>query len=678
MCSSLYKHIAYLSRWDYHVINSFITWSIDTFLHFSMARRFDRNAKIKRRKSRAMNKIARKNRELNHKVQDARQHVFNLTSSKLTDGEYLLLARGLKFIPTPSRKKAKISLINNFDEFARKMQCKYMFSDTESTMHPFRMKSGFQPNETNHALQTYIDKTKLELSSIEVQKFSDNVQKMEREAIKSLRNNGEIVIKKADKNNMCVIMNKSDYIKEGERQLNSIYYTELHEFDIGQINSKISNIIESMNQKGVFDKTTYDFLSDTKIISRVGRLYLLPKIHKLDNNIFKSVIADGLCKENISPPGRPIISQNGSPTERISQYVDYFLIPIVNTHATYIRDSSDFILKMEGTILPTDCLLVSYDVTSLYTNMQFDELITAVKNAYSQFDKNAYQIPAPPVNDLAILLRLVLENNVFEFNSKIYKQIIGCAMGSRCSPSVCDIRMYEITTDIIKAFMHKCNILYHGRYRDDGFIIYHGTEREIHELFTLANSYHPLLKFTYEISNEQMNFLDTTIFKGARFNDSKILDVKTYIKPTNTFQYLDRKSAHHPSVFRGLIKGETTRYLRNTSDKDILVAMLNDFKSNLIKRGYESNEIEKSINSAVENDRMVALKNSGKKENRNIPLVFITAYNPCIKNVKRKLMKYWHILKRDAECRQIFRDMPIVAYCKHKNLSDMLISAKIR
>ena len=90
-------------------------------------------------------------------------------------------------------------------------------------------------------------------------------------------------------------------------------------------------------------------------------------------------------------------------------------------------------------------------------------------------------------------------------------------------------------------------------------------------------------------------------------------------------------------------------------------------------------EIEKSITSAVENsDRVVALKNSGIKKNQNIPLVFITAYNPCIKNIKRKLMKYWHILKRDAECRQIFREMPIVAYCKHKNLSNMLTSAKMK
>ena len=40
---------------------------------------------------------------------------------------------------------------------------------------------------------------------------------------------------------------------------------------------------------------------------RAGRFYILPKIHKQGN------------------PGRPLISSNGHPTERISEFVDYHL-----------------------------------------------------------------------------------------------------------------------------------------------------------------------------------------------------------------------------------------------------------------------------------------------------------------------------------------------------------------
>ncbi|KAK3086137.1 hypothetical protein FSP39_014058 [Pinctada imbricata] len=560
-----------------------------------MARRFDRNAKRRKRINRAMNRIARKSRKLKSKVQSAKQHVFNLTSDKLTDGEYLLLSRGLKFIPFPSTRAAKINLVKDFDEFARKMQCKYMFSGTDDDIHPFRTKSGFKPNVQSDSLKTYLDKTKLELTSIQVHEYYDNLCAIERDAIISLRQNEHIIIKKADENNTCVVMNKSDYINEGERQLQSIYYTEISNFDLSQLQEKILAKVIKMHNEGRLDKITHQFLCDTKYHPKIGRLYLLPKIHKLDKQAFELIKDNGFCTENIFPSCRPIISQNGSPTERISQYVDYFLIPIVNTHATYFRDSSDFILMMEGLTLPDDCLLVSYDVTSMYTNVQFEELITAVEKAYSQFDKTNYKIPTPPTKHIAYLLRLVLENNVFEFNSKVYKQIIGCAMGSRCSPSVCDIRMYEITTEIINKFPHKSRILYHGRYRDDGFIIYSGDENEIHELFAIANSAHPLLKFTYDMSHNQMDFLDTAVYKGARFLEKNVLDIKTFIKPTNTYQYLDRNSAHHPSVFKGFIKGETIMYLRNTSDKIILSNMLSELKCYLIKRGYEDKEVQDLI-----------------------------------------------------------------------------------
>lgn len=197
-------------------------------------------------------------------------------------------------------------------------------------------------------------------------------------------------------------MNKSDYINEGERQLQSIYYTEISNFDLSQLQEQIFAKVIKMHNEGCLDKITHQFLCDTKYHPKIGRLYLLPKIHKLDKQAFDLIKDNGFCTENIFPPCRPIISQNGSPTERISQYVDYFLIPIVNTHATYIRDSSDFILMMEGLTLPDDCLLVSYDVTSMYTNVQFEELITAVEKAYSQFDKTNYKIPTPLLSILRI------------------------------------------------------------------------------------------------------------------------------------------------------------------------------------------------------------------------------------------------------------------------------------
>ncbi|XP_061192282.1 uncharacterized protein LOC133200513 [Saccostrea echinata] len=86
--------------------------------------------------------------------------------------------------------------------------------------------------------------------------------------------------------------------------------------------------------------------------------------------------------------------------------------------STYIKDTTDFINKIETFKLPDDVLLITYDVTSMYTNMEFDELLSAVNEAYQSANKPQREIPYPNAEDLIFLLKCVLENNYFEFNGK--------------------------------------------------------------------------------------------------------------------------------------------------------------------------------------------------------------------------------------------------------------------
>jgi len=65
------------------------------------------------------------------------------------------------------------------------------------------------------------------------------------------------------------------------------------------------------------------------------------------------------------------------------------------------------------------------------------------------------------------------------------------------------------------------------------------------------------------ISEKEINFLDTTIFKGERFHNGHILDIRTHNKSTETFQYTYFTSCHAPGVGKGFIKGEALRLLRN-------------------------------------------------------------------------------------------------------------------
>ena len=63
-----------------------------------------------------------------------------------------------------------------------------------------------------------------------------------------------------------------------------------------------------------------------------------------------------------------------------------------------------------------------------------------------------------------------------------------------------------------------------------------------------AYKFHPNIKFTAEMLENEITFLDTVVFKGERLKKEAILDIKTYYKPTETFQYTHFNSCHPPGV----------------------------------------------------------------------------------------------------------------------------------
>lgn len=67
------------------------------------------------------------------------------------------------------------------------------------------------------------------------------------------------------------------------------------------------------------------------------------------------------------------------------------------------------------------------------------------------------------------LLKTAHGNNEFEFNGQIFKQKVGVSMGSTMSPSLTDIRIYEIVSEILKRFSQSSEISLLSVYRDDGF-----------------------------------------------------------------------------------------------------------------------------------------------------------------------------------------------------------------
>lgn len=69
-------------------------------------------------------------------------------------------------------------------------------------------------------------------------------------------------------------------------------------------------------------------------------------------------------------PGRPIVSASSCPAKRSSELVNLILNPLAIHTNSYIRDTIDFINKIESLHLNNkETILASLDVTLLYTSI---------------------------------------------------------------------------------------------------------------------------------------------------------------------------------------------------------------------------------------------------------------------------------------------------------------------
>ena len=137
-------------------------------------------------------------------------------------------------------------------------------------------------------------------------------------------------------------------------------------------------------------------------------MYLLPKIHK----------------RLVSVPGRPVISNCGTPTEKASEFLDHHLQPIMKSGTSYIKDTNDFLSKLKNLKkVPDNAILVTADVVGLYPSIPHNEGLEVLKKQLDNFYEKSI-----PTEDLVKMAEFVLKNNYFGFNSNVKHQISGTVL----------------------------------------------------------------------------------------------------------------------------------------------------------------------------------------------------------------------------------------------------------
>ena len=122
-------------------------------------------------------------------------------------------------------------------------------------------------------------------------------------------------------------------------------------------------------------------------------------------------------------------------------------------------------------------------------------------------------------------------------------------MGTKMAVAFADIFMAKIEREILR--QSNTTPIFWKIFIDDIISMWDTNRDKIEEFLLKANTFHPTIKFTAEISETETIFLDTVVYKGDRFLKESILD----FKPSETFQYTNFHSCHPPGVTKGFIKG---------------------------------------------------------------------------------------------------------------------------
>ena len=306
----------------------------------------------------------------------------------------------------------------------------------------------------------------------------DNLTRNERQALSKLKKTN-LVIKKADKGDTLIIMEPEFYRDKlvFKDHLSTDTYTRT---DLNA-DKKVMKNLKSLTKKYskcLTEKEIKYICSDEYSSSN---FYVLPKIHKCKTIIDQVSICNSSYLKMPAPDdlkARPIVAGPNSPTQKLSKLLQIILSPLVTCLDTYIQDDWDFLRKLPRYLEPSKYRLVSFDVTSLYTSIPHSLGEDALKYFLQKY---SHLIPSRfSVEFILEASMFVLKNNNFLFDSIMYRQISGTAMGTDFAPPYACLCMgYLEETKLFPELQRRFNyvdfeliIKFLLRYIDDGFEIW--------------------------------------------------------------------------------------------------------------------------------------------------------------------------------------------------------------
>ena len=456
-----------------------------------------------------------------------------------------------------------------------------------------------------------------------------------RAAARELKNHPDITVRKADKANAFVIVNKTDYRAKLDDMLNDEEkFTRLTRNPVAQLKTKVNKLIAAVNKH-----------SPTKILQPIigeykpGYIYGTVKTHKNGN------------------PLRPIVSQIPTPIYNTAKQINNIITPYLP--AKYQINSTDDFLQILRATTPQG-IIASLDAESLFTSVPVQRTIDIVCN-------NVYQhstLPPPPFprDILSKLLKACTTECPFtHIDGTLFLQKDGVNMGSPLGVTMANYYMTHLENTVLTNF--NCNISTYCRFVDDCFIV----TDSIDSLTRLKTEFEnqSVLKFTFEIGvGHKLNYLDVHIESNGNNYQTSV-----YQKPTASGSYLNAISECPERYKTGTVKALIHRNYRIASDWQNFHANISIVKQALINNGYSNTKFDNILNRYLKERIERNPPQLTDPEARTHNLFYRNQYSNAYKTDERILR---NIIKENTQCVDNNHKLKLIIYYKSNTINQLV------
>ena len=606
--------------------------------------------------------------------------MINLSNKILTENHINVLSRGPKFVPTP-RGPDIMMLEKDIKVFVRLLKLKehfhyFKYTEDDSLVRP---KSDFVPNRIRSpVLQNVCDSfinTAENLETIVPYNKIDNLTYGERHALTDLKNDDSIVIKKADKGNVIVVLEKSFYKDKMLLVLNNDNLFKEHTKNIdSRMFLKVKRLASKFYSLNVLTLKERQYI--TNFNPTTANFYGVPKIHKSETikEAVNSCSGPYVHIKTDDVKFRGITGCINSPTSRLSELVNILLKPFITKVPSDIKDTTDFLNKFPrfNKSELQDIILVTVDIKDMFPSIKKNLGLKAIVyfcNEYPVLLNKRFTI------DFIIeALTIVLDNNLCHFDNRYFTQIDGTFTGTTVAPTYATLTMAYLEV----LLMDKLNDIYSPgivayvaqnwkRFLDDGFIAWNRKFGDIKVFIDALNSLDDSIHFTYDVNEQQVSYLNVLIYKGS---NSLLCDI--FYKDTDTREYLPFSSCHVHHIKINIPYNLCRTICTIVEDRDIMYERLFDLKAHLIKSKYPANIINSAINKAASLEQS-DLRINKEKETSEL-IVFVSTYNPKNPNISHFIYNAMSLLKSNIILKEIFGDVKLINSRREPpSLQDLLV-----